>query len=858
MKIFFGIVIIGMLLALESGDFNYKFEPHLEYKKDKVYTSTVINTPPNIDGLLAEECWSDLNLLSKSEFVISDFIQDEPSNLSSPTFQTLVKILHDNNYIYVAAKLFDTDPSKIRSQLSRRDEWDMMSSDAFLIEFDSMHDHQTSYFFGVNSSGIQVDGITFLDFDDDIEYNAIWESAVGMDDDGWKIEMKIPFKMLNITQIENPWGMNIHRNIPRLHEYNSWIAFPRDISGVASQFGHIFGFEEINIRTPIEIKPYFVGGKHFERNYLLQDDQLYSNIFNKHEHEYGHDNLGVDFKYRLSSSSSIDITINPDFGQIEMDPEYINLSYYEIYLPEKRKFFNEVESIFNTPIELLYSRRIGSDNELGVRQRINSAFKIKGNTISGLEYGALVANTSSDSAKFNMLDENGVNYNAFRVAHNYNIFGIPLYSGITGLNYDDKIRTWSFDNTIYGFNDNLIIDYQHIYQDKNSLNFGYYSNVSYYSPFPIFFNISSEYYDKNLDLNKMGFLYRNNIKSIDFNIGFKKTTQTFSFIRKFKVDIDRSIHENLDNLKIKDDIGAKLNIHFLDYSRVIFGYFLKHESYDDYYMYDYELKTIGPPFLRPKINQLYFRYNTDYSKKHVFNLGLESDRSANQDYLINSKLELTSKISKKNIIKIAYQSISIHNKYHFLESVINDINPTTEDSIEYIFSDMKGWETRYGIRYERYLSNKLSLQFYSEYFQRFLRYSDYKLFKEGERWPVESNFITGGSTPNGSFLPLYTEGDLAPEIDEDENGDIIVEQYLNPNYYVGFYPRYTSLNFNLSLKYEYRPGSEFYFVYTLSKSINGMILSNIKDFILYTDRDNWTEQYYNATFYIKCSYWFDF
>jgi len=855
------IALIGIISAsIENNtiyEYDFTSEPHSDYKSSKIYTSTVIDERPNIDGFLTDNCWNAFHFSSNSEFVISDFKQNEPDNLSPSTFETQVIISHDNDYIYIAARLFDLNSSEITSQMSRRDEWDLMSSDAFLIEFDSMHDHQTSYFFGVNSLGVQLDGVTYLDFDDDIEYNAIWESAVSIDEDGWNLEMKIPFKMLNITQIKNPWGMNIHRSIARLHEYSSWVAFPRDISGVASQFGHIFGFELINIRTPIEIKPYFIIERHFEINNLLKDDQLYSNIFNREKHLYAKDNLGIDFKYRISPSSSLDITINPDFGQVQMDPEYINLSYYEIYLPEKRQFFSEIGSIFNTPVELLYSRRIGSKDQFENTQRINSALKIKGNTRSGFEYGAFVSNTGSDSTSFDILDENGIDYNAFRFASNHNILNIPMYSGLTGLDYDAKISTWSIDNSIYAFNDNLIIDYQYIYQNKASSNFGHYFNMSYFSPFPVFFHITSESYGKNLDLNKMGFLYRNNLKAIEFNIGLKNTTENSSFIRKFLIDINRSIHRNLNQLKIKDDIEARLSLSFSNYSKAVVGYSLKHPSYDDYYMYDYEIKTVGPPFLKPETKQFYFVYKTDYSNRYVFKLGFELGESTNKDYLIDSRLELASKISTKNMLKISFESTLINNKYHFLESVINDINPATEDSIEYIFSDIKGWETRYGVRYEQYLSNKLSLQFYSEYFQRFMKYSDYKLWKDDERWPVESIFITGGSNPNGSFLPLYTDGNLAPEIEEDENGDILVEQYLNPNYYVGFYPQYSSLNFNLSLKYEYRTGSEFYFVYTLSKSINGMIFSNITDFISRTNLDDWSEEYYNSAFYMKFNYWFD-
>ena len=860
MNKFHAIIILGLLSASAEGSSYYelKSEPYLEYKTGKLYTSNLIDYPLNIDGFFLEDCWADFDNILSSEFIIDDFIQEEPNNLSSATFKTKVKIVHDNEYIYVAAKLFDPNPLEINSQMSRRDEWDLMSSDSFLIEFDSMHDHQTSYFFGLNSSGIQMDGVSYLDFDDDLEYNAIWESAVSIVDDGWNLEMKIPFKMLSITQIENPWGMNIHRNIPRLHEYNSWVAFPRDISGIASHFGHIFGFKEINIASALEIKPYFLIGSNHNKDILLKDDQLYQNIFENSIKDNEHNNLGVDFKYRLSKSSSVDISIKPDFGQVEMDPEYINLSYYEIYLPEKRIFFNEIETVFNTPIELFYSRRIGaSDN---TNHRINSAYKIKGHSLSGADYGFLAANTCADSLGFSLWNNTGKEFYAFRMAKDFNITTIPSYFGITALRFSDNKETSiiSFDNTSYLFNNNLIIDYQYVKDESdNSEEFGYYFNASYYSKFPIFFNFNSEYYSKNLDLNQMGFLLRNNIRSFDYNLGFKTHVQTLSIFRKFKIDIYRSIHHNLAGLKIKDNLGTQFNFHLLNYSRIIMGYFFEEEHFDDYYMYDFEEELNGPAFLLPQINRFYLKFDTDDRSKYILNLGLEFDQSSNNDNLIDGRINLISKVSSNQIIKFYYGYTIFNNSYDFLESVINDINPSNQDSSEYIFSNTNGWEKRYGVRIEKYFSNKASLQLYTEYFQHSNKFGDYTLWDSENRWPGSNPFIDGGSTPDGNFIPLYTDGATSPEIIEEDDGSIIINQYLNPNYYVGFYPRYTSLNLNLSFKYEYKPGSEFYIVYTVSKSVNGILFDNIKDFITHTKKVNWTEQYSSRSLYIKFNYWFD-
>ena len=237
-------------------------EPFYDQKKDKCYVSHYIDERPIIDGILDESVWGDFDITNIDNYIHS-FIQEEPNNMSSPIFDTLVKIIHDNEYIYVAARLFDTNPDSVKSVLSRKDDWDRSFSDQadwFSIEFDSKHDHQSGYLFAVNAAGIQSDAVSFFDSDYDIEYNAVWDSNVSKDDYGWIVEMAIPFKMLNITQIENPWGLNIHRYIYRYNEYSSWCAMERGTPGIASQFGHIFGFKDYDVNRFLGINPYTLLG----------------------------------------------------------------------------------------------------------------------------------------------------------------------------------------------------------------------------------------------------------------------------------------------------------------------------------------------------------------------------------------------------------------------------------------------------------------------------------------------------------------------------------------------------------------------------------------------------------------------
>lgn len=823
-------------------------EPFLELKKEKCYTSDYIESIPVIDGILDEEVWEDFSQSNIQGYAHS-FIQEEPQNMEDPSFRTLVKILHDNNNIYIAAKLFDSNPDSINRVLSRKDDWERAFSDQsdwFSIEFDSKHDHQSGYMFSVNASGIQLDAMTFLDSDYDLEYNAVWESKVSIDKEGWNIEISIPFKMLNITQVENPWGINIHRYIYRYNEYSSWIVFERGTPGISSQFGHIFGFKEFKVKRFIEIKPYALLGINKINNLLLEDDQLYKDSFNRIKSNSYHNNpFGLDAKFRLSSASFINLTINPDFGQIEMDPEYINLSYYEIYLPEKRTFFNESVAIFETPIEIFYSRRIGASSD-SIENNVDYALKFIGSTDSGWNLGSIVARTSeSNQSK---------NYFANRVSKD--ILNGNSIVGLSGTNLIDGSNTYSalsFDN-IYYLHNNLILDYQFVRSINNKI-YGSAQNLNleYDSSFPIMFSYDMEIYDKNFNINKVGYNERNNLKSHKLTIGYKNTQPNLNLFRRYRWDITLSYADNFDGLNLNSGIALITKYYTNRYNKFSLGYIIENEHYDDYYMYDYELALNGPAFLIPKTNRVFAKFNSDTKKQISFDFGLASSTSINNDKLLESDLNIHCTFGDSHVLNMGFQKISFNSMFDFLESVEDD---QYENVNHYIFSNTTGWNNRYAISFEKYFNQKISLKVYSEYFIHYNKFGGYREWQGGGL--IESEFINGVIDVDGNFqlLPLYTEGSVEPETSI-VDGEIETEQYLNPNYYVGFYPRYSSINFNLSFKWEYNSNSDFYIVLRVSKSVNGKTFNNINDFLMYTDSNDWTEKYFNNSIYIKLNHWFD-
>ena len=861
-------------------------EPFYNYKKDKVFIVNNISNAPTIDGILNEDCWQDLKQLDSESNYIDDFTQDYPSNLSSPSFRSIVSIGSDSKNIYIGARLFDSTPDSIMQRLSRRDNIDPWLSDWFSIELDSNHDHETAYRFAVNSSGVQLDGVIYADSEFDIQYNGVWESDVQIDEYGWKVEMKIPFKMLSITQIENPWGLNISRFIFRYNEINRWVVFEEGVPGRVSKFGHAIGFEEIDIKRGIEFKPYFLFGHDRYNNSILTDPERipYSHFINSSDSLSN--NIGIDLKYRLSASSALELTINPDFGQIEMDPKYINLTYYEIILPERRSFFNETEAMFDMPISLFYSRRIGESSSLNSHEyRINAALKLMGDTRNKWKYGFIFADTSPRGV--DNYPKHRKNYIISRATTSFfdgkSKVGFSHTNFYFNLDQDNMIieESYALDHISYLLSNQIFIDYQIAQSIRNSVpnqdciddcdydivGNGYRFTSGYSSSSPFSFILDIEDYDKNFSINRVGSLMRNNIKKYQFGLGYK-IIDPIRLIREIKINLVRSESLNYDNLKIGDKIGIESIIESENYSYIRFSYHIDFNHYDDYLTYDPQLNKVGLPFLLPKSTQSAIKFYSDRRGDFSFNIGIEYKESEihrknifnSDDNYIGFDFELNSRIDFLSIrhMSFSYENQKMNQAYGFIELLSEEISD--EESLEHnIFSNTKGWMHRYSITLEEYFTDKISLGIYCEYLQRFSKYSNYTELVDEDEFPQVTDFITGYTYQdqewNDVIVPPAYTNDIAESPEEDEDGFLV--QDLNPNYYIGFYPRYTNLNLNFSFKWEYSPSSDIYVIYRLTRSVNGKIFPTINDFLMHNRDDIWSEKYFDASFYIKFNYWFN-
>ena len=364
------------------------------------------NGPISIDGLLEEKVWQDEGC--------SDFVQSDPTDGAEPTEKTEVWVAYDEKSLYVAARLYDSQPELITCQLGRRD--DFVDSDWFIFAVDPYYDRRSGYQFAVNPAGSIVDWTLYNDEWNDTTWDGVWEGKALIDEEGWTVEIRIPYNQLRFPKKdEYVWGVNFRRVIKRKNEKVGFIWVPKEDSGYVSRFAKLVGIQGIRPGRHIEFLPYSVGQAQFS-------PEEPGNPFETGNKYLG--NAGFDLKIGLKSNLTLDTTVNPDFGQVEVDPAVINLSDFESYFSEKRPFFIEGSNIFDqfgyggatsnaninwSSPSFFYSRRVGRAPQGYVdqdgyvnfpdRSKILGAFKLTGKIGEGWNIGFINALIAREYAK---------------------------------------------------------------------------------------------------------------------------------------------------------------------------------------------------------------------------------------------------------------------------------------------------------------------------------------------------------------------------------------------------------------------------------------------------------------------------
>ncbi len=361
-------------------------------RPEKTMIAVRADTPPRIDGVLDDQVWQHAP-------IATGFIQHEPNEGEPATEKTTVQIVYDDEALYVGIVCYDSEPGKIITRLYRRDdELIEGESDFAEIDFDPHHDHQTGNFFIVAPSGTLRDGTIFNDDDFNIPWDGVWEAKTTIHDQGWTVEYRIPYHVLRFSEKEEyTWGVQLVRGIGRKHERAYWSPVPKNERGYVSRFGHLEGIRDIHPPKHLELIPFTLGRSTFEPESSDNPDGRELSP-----------SAGLNLRYGLSTNLSLNATINPDFGQVEADPAVLNLSVFETFFEERRPFFVEGSSIFSS--NLFYSRRIGKqpghlDIPFGSTMAdgpdattILGAAKLTGKTASKTSIGILDAVTAPEYA----------------------------------------------------------------------------------------------------------------------------------------------------------------------------------------------------------------------------------------------------------------------------------------------------------------------------------------------------------------------------------------------------------------------------------------------------------------------------
>ncbi|MGL1887192.1 MAG: carbohydrate binding family 9 domain-containing protein [Reichenbachiella sp.] len=366
----------------------------------KSYTTTMTQTEIIIDGKIDDTAWE------KVEWG-GDFVGHQPKFMAVPTEQTKFKVLYDDKYIYFAIRSLEADPSKIENRMSRRDGF---PGDRVTVNIDSYHDKRTAFSFTASSSGVKGDEYVSNNGDSwDDTWDPIWYLKTSIDEYGWVAEMKIPLSQLRFANKENhTWGLQVIRQIFRADERSIWQPIDPNAAGWVHLFGELNGISGIKPQKQLEIMPYVVGKAQI---YPKEED----NPFKESGKEFD-GNIGLDAKIGITSDITLDLTINPDFGQVEADPSTVNLSAFRLFFREQRPFFLEGNNILTFPTSggrnnLYYSRRVGgkpsgypqADDIDYVNQpnqtRILGAAKITGKNAKGFSWGLMESFTNREYAR---------------------------------------------------------------------------------------------------------------------------------------------------------------------------------------------------------------------------------------------------------------------------------------------------------------------------------------------------------------------------------------------------------------------------------------------------------------------------
>ncbi len=808
----------------------------------------------DVDGVLSEPVWNTEGT--------SGFIQSDPIDGAEPTEKTLVWVAYDQDALYVAARMFDSNPDKIASRLGRRD--DLVESDWFIFAVDPYFDRRSGFQFGVNPAGCIADWTLFNDVNKDSTWDGVWEYSSHTDEKGWTVEMRIPFHQLRFQNKDDyVWGVDFKRIIKRKNETSGFIWVPKEDTGYVSHFARLEGLKGIQTGRRIEIYPYVVGKGEFQPTEP-------GNPFQSGENLIG--NTGFDAKFGIAGNMTIDATVNPDFGQVEVDPAVINLSAYETFYEEKRPFFIEGSNMFDefgrggtannininwSNPRLFYSRRIGRSPQgtpthdgyarIPDNSTILGAFKLTGKPSDDWKLSFINAFTAREYAQI----ENGDNrlteevepftyYGVFRGVREFHsgrqgigvlatsvvrdlrneklngILNDKSFSfALDGWSFLDKERNWIFSGwagaTKISGSAEKILQLQ-----KSSLHYFQRPDTSHVSIREDATSLSG--WGGRFQINKQKGQTLFNFALGALSPGFDPNDAGFQGMSS---DI---INSHMVVGYIWPHPGKILRNHVLaggpfvsfDFSGkrtsgsgalVLWeGQFLNYWKFSSMLAYNPQsisntLTRGGPRVIIPYGVQGDVSISTDSRKQFVFSTGFNTYRRPEIDTIQQSYSFGIAWKPRSNFDLSVRPSYSYqHTEYQWVRRVDDPAMAETFGS-RYVFSRLQQQVLATEIRLNWIFNPRLTLQ---AYVQPFLAVGEYDRFKELAQ-PGTSDYNIYENSGDVSFSGnVYS-------IDPDGAGEAAPFSFYNPDF------NYKSLRGTIVLRWEYHPGSLIYFVWTQNR-----------------------------------------
>jgi len=842
--------------------------------KGRTYRATRTVTPPSIDGVLNDDCWQNTGEWSEN------FIQRQPHEGQSATEDTHVKIIYDDNHIYVAIQCFDSEPHKINRWLAPRDQ---MGGDAVCVIFDSYNDRRTGFSFGLTAGGTKFDFLTFNNANDDYTWNAVWEGKVSHNAKGWYAEFRIPLSQLRYANSTNEqeWGFTTARIIDRKAEVSFVHLIPQQNSGFVYSLSRLEGISGLSKSRRIELLPYSTVKYQLSQK---EEDNPYSK---SSEWRFG---AGLDGKVGLSSDFTLDFSINPDFGQVEADPSTINLTAFETYYEEKRPFFLEGKNIFSNLGEaLFYSRRIGSrtlwtpEDQDGryisepKETMIISALKVSGKTKNGLAVGLLNSLTAKGSTKINdagheyaMTSQPFTSYSVARVQQDFKkgntILGAMLTSTNRNTN-EDQLKSMvknayagAFDFEQYFFNRNYfirgILQYSQVEGDKQAITALQESPVHYYqregvthlgvdssrtrltgnagriilgkrgSNAKIISEQRFSWATPGFDINNLGYLQKADYKNFNGFVGYSETKPQGIFHRYF-FDLFYQYQTDFSNKPLSGRIGSETELAFKN-------------KYFTYFAVFYDPKQIETSLLRggPPVD-VNPRWGTD--------LMIETDGSKR----VSGRLYHGTVLGSKRYAQFAFVEatyrpmlnlkLGLHLEYgHWNKKLEYAATPTTDDGEKiYMMSTLRHNTLFLTMRVDYSITPDLSIQFYGNPFISTGKYADFKRATN----PTDKNYNNRFHLLNPNELTYNT---LNNNYSVHEASSGYNYTFDNPDF------SFREFRFNLVARWEYKPNSVLYLVWAQDRS------GRASEFIpSFTQNTKALFNYYPGNvLMIKLNYWF--